>query len=214
MITNGLMSYSHVGKRHRPWNYTGGYGSQLQKICTHWECNSETSHRKWVGPGPLQKVYQEKIVCVHSFSPWNHVSTVLTECLLSPFRSIRFVSLMQGDIWLESEGKGKGCTATFFVRLGTPSRKPNANPRRMMPSPLQPNQGGRGPGADAHSISIMDGDTRVPRARYQSIAWVRCRNAQATLTDGKGVRDPVLWPELIAPDELSWAVGVIGWVWK
>lgn len=84
--------------------------------------------------------------------------------------SRRFVSLMQGDIWLESEGKGKGCTATFFVRLGTPSRKPNANPRRMMPSPLQPNQGGRGPGADAHSISIMDGDTRVPRARYQSIA--------------------------------------------
>lgn len=84
--------------------------------------------------------------------------------------SRRFVSLMQGDIWLESEGKGKGCTVTFFVRLGTPSRKPNANPRRMMPSPLQPNQGGRGPGAYAHSISIMDGDTRVPRARYQSIA--------------------------------------------
>lgn len=84
--------------------------------------------------------------------------------------SRRFVSLMQGDIWLESEGKGKGCTVTFFVRLGTPSRKPNANPRRMMPSHLQPNQGGRGPGADAHSISIMDSDTRVPRARYQSIA--------------------------------------------
>jgi ethylene receptor len=77
--------------------------------------------------------------------------------------SRRFVGLMQGDIWLESEGVGKGCTATFFVKLGTP-KKPNANPRRMMP-PLQPSQG-----ADALSISIRDGDSRAPRARYQSIA--------------------------------------------
>lgn len=30
----------------------------------------------------------------------------------------RFVSLMEGDIWLESEGVGKGCTATFMVKLG------------------------------------------------------------------------------------------------
>lgn len=30
----------------------------------------------------------------------------------------RFVSLMEGHIWLESEGVGKGCTATFIVKLG------------------------------------------------------------------------------------------------
>ncbi|CAL9144356.1 probable ethylene response sensor 1 [Musa acuminata AAA Group] len=30
----------------------------------------------------------------------------------------RFVSLMDGQIWLESEGIGKGCTATFIVKLG------------------------------------------------------------------------------------------------
>ncbi|KAJ4768113.1 Ethylene receptor [Rhynchospora pubera] len=30
----------------------------------------------------------------------------------------RFVSLMEGHIWLESEGAGKGCTATFLVKLG------------------------------------------------------------------------------------------------
>lgn len=30
----------------------------------------------------------------------------------------RFVSLMEGQIWLESEGIGKGCTATFIVKLG------------------------------------------------------------------------------------------------
>nr|CAD1840067.1 unnamed protein product [Ananas comosus var. bracteatus] len=30
----------------------------------------------------------------------------------------RFVTLMEGHIWLESEGIGKGCTATFVVKLG------------------------------------------------------------------------------------------------
>lgn len=32
----------------------------------------------------------------------------------------RFVNLMEGHIWLESEGLGKGCTATFMVKLGIP----------------------------------------------------------------------------------------------
>jgi len=107
----------------------------------------------------------------HTFSKFAHSENATTKCHngsgLGLALSRRFVGLMQGDIWLESEGKGKGCAATFFVRLGTP-RKPNANHRRMM----QPSQGGRGSpgGADAHSISIMDGDAGVPRARYQSIA--------------------------------------------
>lgn len=79
--------------------------------------------------------------------------------------SRRFVSLMEGNIWLESEGVGKGCTAMFFVKLGMPE-KPNANLRRMAPHPLQPNQGAGGP--DALSISIMDSNPRVPRVRYQS----------------------------------------------
>ncbi|KAG6684259.1 hypothetical protein I3843_12G054000 [Carya illinoinensis] len=34
--------------------------------------------------------------------------------------SKRFVNLMGGHIWLESEGIGKGCTATFVVKLGIP----------------------------------------------------------------------------------------------
>ena len=33
---------------------------------------------------------------------------------------IRFVSLMEGHIWIESEGLGKGCTAVFIVKLGIP----------------------------------------------------------------------------------------------
>lgn len=33
---------------------------------------------------------------------------------------IRFVNLMEGQIWLESDGLGKGCTAIFMVKLGIP----------------------------------------------------------------------------------------------
>lgn len=34
----------------------------------------------------------------------------------------RFVNLMEGHIWIESEGLGKGCTASFIVKLGCPER--------------------------------------------------------------------------------------------
>lgn len=35
---------------------------------------------------------------------------------------IRFVNLMEGHIWIESEGLGKGSTAIFIVKLGIPGR--------------------------------------------------------------------------------------------
>lgn len=34
----------------------------------------------------------------------------------------RFVNLMGGHIWIESEGLGKGCSATFIVKLGIPEQ--------------------------------------------------------------------------------------------
>lgn len=34
----------------------------------------------------------------------------------------RFVNLMEGNIWIESEGVGKGATAIFYVKLGFPAR--------------------------------------------------------------------------------------------
>ncbi|GLU14670.1 hypothetical protein SLE2022_312280 [Rubroshorea leprosula] len=34
----------------------------------------------------------------------------------------RFVNLMEGNIWIESDGLGKGCTAIFLVKLGIPER--------------------------------------------------------------------------------------------
>ncbi|KAF6172131.1 hypothetical protein GIB67_029549 [Kingdonia uniflora] len=36
--------------------------------------------------------------------------------------SKRFLSLMEGYIWIESEGHGKGCTARFLVKLGIAER--------------------------------------------------------------------------------------------
>ncbi|KAF6151817.1 hypothetical protein GIB67_010391 [Kingdonia uniflora] len=36
--------------------------------------------------------------------------------------SKRFFSLMEGHIWIESEGLGKGCTTTFLVKLGIAER--------------------------------------------------------------------------------------------
>lgn len=37
------------------------------------------------------------------------------------FCMIRFVNLMEGHIWVESEGIGRGSTATFIVKLGIPA---------------------------------------------------------------------------------------------
>ncbi|XP_021728671.1 ethylene receptor-like [Chenopodium quinoa] len=47
----------------------------------------------------------------------------------------RFVSLMEGSIWIESEGLGKGCTAVFVVKLGSPDRS-NGAVVPFAPNPL------------------------------------------------------------------------------
>lgn len=33
---------------------------------------------------------------------------------------------MEGQIWLESDGLGKGCTAIFMIKLGIPGRSSEA----------------------------------------------------------------------------------------
>ncbi|OVA10789.1 Signal transduction response regulator [Macleaya cordata] len=49
----------------------------------------------------------------------------------------RFVSLMKGHIWIESEGLGKGCTAIFIVKLGIANQS-NESEQRFVPK-LQAN---------------------------------------------------------------------------
>lgn len=41
---------------------------------------------------------------------------------------------MGGEIWVESEGVGKGTTVTFIVKLGLPE-KPSEQDRQITPSP-------------------------------------------------------------------------------
>lgn len=43
------------------------------------------------------------------------------------YHSTRFVNLMEGHIWIESEGVGKGCTAIFIVKLGIPEPSNDSN---------------------------------------------------------------------------------------
>jgi ethylene receptor len=68
---------------------------------------------------------------------------------------------MQGNIWLESEGVGKGCTTTFFVKLGIADR-PNLNLGIIAPH-MKSNQGLIGPDA-----SMMNGNLAAPPLCYQS----------------------------------------------
>lgn len=49
------------------------------------------------------------------------------------FYAIRFTSLMEGHIWLESEGIGKGCTAIFIVKLGICENQ-NGYQQQIVPS--------------------------------------------------------------------------------
>lgn len=49
----------------------------------------------------------------------------------------RFVNLMEGHIWLESEGLGKGSTAIFIVKLGIPDSRNELD--RQIAFPIQSN---------------------------------------------------------------------------
>lgn len=52
----------------------------------------------------------------------------------------RFIQLMKGNIWIESEGPGKGTTVTFVVKLGI-CHHPNALPLLPMPPRGRLNKG-------------------------------------------------------------------------
>lgn len=51
----------------------------------------------------------------------------------------RFVNLMEGNIWIESEGLGKGSTAIFIVKLGLPAR-PNESRLAIVKMPAKHGQ--------------------------------------------------------------------------
>ncbi|KVH95395.1 CheY-like superfamily [Cynara cardunculus var. scolymus] len=55
----------------------------------------------------------------------------------SVLNSCRFVNLMEGNIWIESEGLGKGSTAVFYVKLGFPARfNESRHPHMRVPAKI------------------------------------------------------------------------------
>lgn len=48
----------------------------------------------------------------------------------------RFVTLMEGHIWIESQGVGKGCTVAFMVKIGLP--KQSHQTKSLLDTKLQP----------------------------------------------------------------------------
>jgi ethylene receptor len=110
-------------------------------------------------------LYQKLIYCTFVLSSLENIcSPMLIYYVFAFSGTFRFVTLMQGNIWLESEGAGKGCTATFFVKLGLSDNKPNANLRRIAP-PAQLKQGAAGP----DTSSIANSDMTILPLCYQSM---------------------------------------------
>lgn len=52
----------------------------------------------------------------------------------------RFVNLMEGNIWIESDGLGKGCTATFDVKLGISDSSNESKQSGIPKVPANPRQ--------------------------------------------------------------------------
>ncbi|XP_042406247.1 probable ethylene response sensor 1 isoform X2 [Zingiber officinale] len=89
----------------------------------------------------------------------------------------RFVSLMEGQIWLESEGTGKGCTAIFIIKLGLCDQ--TSNLKQIVPAARQihedPNLFGSRPpfsdGKEQFPVKVRDGKEQFPvKVRYQRSA--------------------------------------------
>ncbi|KAF2318553.1 hypothetical protein GH714_008871 [Hevea brasiliensis] len=66
------------------------------------------------------------------FSKEGNISITAFVAKPESLRDPRFVNLMEGHIWIESEGLGKGCTAIFVVKLGILERS-NESKHPFMP---------------------------------------------------------------------------------
>ncbi|KAM0951162.1 putative histidine kinase [Dioscorea sansibarensis] len=76
----------------------------------------------------------------------------------------RFINLMDGQIWLESEGGGKGCTATFIIKLGI-YEDPNGYSQQLVPI-NKPSHGD--PDFSGPRAPFKDERTLMPpKVRYQ-----------------------------------------------
>lgn len=78
---------------------------------------------------------------------------------------VRFVNLMDGHIWIESEGLGKGCTATFIVKLGIPEQLNESRFALMSKMPINHSQSCYFPGL---KVIVMDANRSASRDSFSS----------------------------------------------
>ncbi|XP_072954550.1 probable ethylene response sensor 1 [Typha angustifolia] len=78
--------------------------------------------------------------------------------------SKRFVGLMGGHIWLESEGIGKGCTTTFIVKLGVCDNQSGHLQQTLPPTKLHHREA-----ESADYIALLKNENGLPppKLRYQ-----------------------------------------------
>lgn len=80
---------------------------------------------------------------------------------------IRFVNLMEGHIWLESEGLGKGCTASFIVKLGIPEL---SNESKLPFMPKVPANHGQ-TNFLGLKVLVMDDNGSVALPSFELLSW-------------------------------------------
>ncbi|KAF8408868.1 hypothetical protein HHK36_004937 [Tetracentron sinense] len=82
-----------------------------------------------ISPQDIPKLFN-KFAQSHSLTNKNSDGTGLGLAICK-----RFINLMKGHIWIESDGLGKGCTAIFVVKLGVVERS-NESEHRFAPKML------------------------------------------------------------------------------
>jgi len=80
---------------------------------------------------------------------------------------IRFVNLMEGHIWIESEGLGKGCTVIFIVKLCIPGRSNESK------SPFLPKANHGQAGFPGLKVLVLDYNGSVKFHSHHSL-YINC----------------------------------------
>ncbi|KAH6788772.1 Signal transduction histidine kinase [Perilla frutescens var. frutescens] len=93
----------------------------------------------------------------------------------------RFVNLMEGQIWIESEGLGRGSTATFIVKLGIPARLNESEHKFLHKGPG--NQGKLN--FSGLNVVVMDDNRPIIVAISDGMTKVQCWKLEMVVSYGE-----------------------------
>ena len=95
---------------------------------------------------------------------------------------IRFVNLMEGHIWIESEGLGKGCTVIFIVKLCIPKRSNESK------SPFLPNANHGQSSFPGLKVLVLDDNGSVKSHSYHSLYFKLMLHFHYKVAFGMGLK--------------------------